>query len=367
MKIPLVDLQTHHQQFADEIVEGFRTIVNKANFVLGEEVTAFEKNFAEFCGAKFAVGVSSGLDALHLAVRALNIGPGDEVLVPANTFIATALGVSMAGAKPIPVDADPATFLMDVKKVEKAINSKTKAIIPVHLFGRMMDMAPLMNIAKQKNIAVIEDAAQSHGAIFNNQGAGTVGAMGCFSFYPGKNLGALGDGGMVVTSDQALKERLERLRNYGSPKKYFHPEVGFNCRLDTMQAVALSIKLKHLKDFNSKRRDVARAYNDRLHGVGDLILPEIPSGSEHVFHLYVVRSSKRDQLLKHLNDNGVGAGIHYPTPVHLHGAYADLGFRKGSFPVSEKLADEILSLPVYPELNEKQLDWVVTQVKSFFK
>ncbi|MBK9292946.1 MAG: DegT/DnrJ/EryC1/StrS family aminotransferase [Oligoflexia bacterium] len=366
MKIPFVDLQSQLKPIRNQINEGINGVLDKCNFILGDDVKKFEDSFAKYCGAKYAIGISSGLDAIHLAMRALEIGEGDEVITQANTFIATALGITMAGAKPVLVDANESNFLMNVEQIEKAITPKTKAIMPVHLYGRMTDMTPIMKLAKKHDLHVVEDAAQSHGAQLFGARAGSVGAMGCFSFYPGKNLGCYGDGGMVVTNDPQLKDKVEALRNYGSIKKYHHPIVGFNNRLDTMQAAILNVKLPHLDAYNSARFEAAIKYNKALEGIGDLVLPEIPEKKSHVFHLYVLKTKKRDQLLEFLNNQGVQAGIHYPIPVHMHGAYAHLGYKTGSFPVSEKMASEILSLPMFPELNDVQIDYVKQKVKEFF-
>ena len=366
MKVPFVDLQSQYKSIRTDVLKSVEAVFDKCNFIMGEEVAKLESDFARYCGSSYGVGVANGTDALHLAIRALGIGEGDEVLVPANTFIATALGVTFAGAKPVPIDVDPETFLMDVALIEKAITKKTKAIIPVHLYGRMMDLDPVLELARRHKLAVIEDAAQAHGAQLNGKRAGTRGVMGCFSFYPGKNLGCYGDGGLVTTDDTELRAKLEALRNYGSPKKYHHPMIGYNSRLDTVQAAVLNVKLPHLDSWNASRATAALKYNKAIEGIGDLVLPQIPAKGSHVFHLYVLRTKKRDALLAHLNANGVAAGIHYPVPIHLHGAYAGLGFKKGDFPVSERLSDEILSLPIFPELSDEQIQYVVTQLKGFF-
>lgn len=365
-QIPFVDLKSQLAPIRKEVEAGFASVLDRTNFILGDDVARFETAFANYCGAKYAIGVASGLDAIHLGLRALGIGPGDEVIVPANTFIASALGVTMAGAKPVLVDADARTFLPTADAIKKAVTPRTKAILPVHLYGRMMDLSPLVDFCKEKGIAIVEDAAQAHGAKLGGKRAGTIGQVGCFSFYPGKNLGCYGDGGLVTTNDTETKEKLEGLRNYGSTKKYHHPIVGFNSRLDTIQAVVLNAKLPHLDSYNQRRYDAAVKYNAELEGVGDLILPQIPEKGSHIFHLYVLRTKKRDALLDYLGKHGVGAGIHYPTPIHLHGAYASLGHRKGDFPVSEQLSDEIVSLPMFPELTGDQIRYVATQVRNFF-
>jgi len=366
MKIPLVDLQASLKTIKNDVFKRIENVVENTAFILGEEVVEFERSFASFVGAKYAVGVASGTDALHLAMRAAGIGPGDEVLVPANTFIATALGVTLAGARVVPVDVDERTFLMDVEKVSEHITGRTKAIIPVHLYGRMLDVGPLLEIAKKGGLAVIEDAAQAHGAAHEDRSAGTAGLLGCFSFYPGKNLGAYGDGGLVTTNDDELARKLVALRNYGSPKKYHHPTFGMNSRLDSIQAAVLNVKLPYLKEANEARHALAERYGLLLEGIGDIIVPEVPKREEHVFHLYVVRTKQRDKLLAYLSGRGIGAGIHYPTPIHMHGVYEDLGYGEGDFPVAERLCSEVLSLPLYPEMTHEQQDLVARCVREFF-
>jgi len=366
MSIPLVDLKGQTGKIKTQIMEKFSDLLDSCQFVLGAEVGKFEEEFAKYIGSKFSIGLGSGTEALHLAVRAAEIGPGDEVLVPANTFIATAIGVTLAGATPVFVDVTESDFLIDFNDAEKKVTAKTKAIIPVHLYGRMVDPAKMLSFSANHKLFLIEDAAQSHGAEINGRRAGTVGKIGCFSFFPGKNLGAFGDAGGVTTEDPALHEKLMALRNYGSPKKYHHPVFGTNSRLDSIQACVLRVKLPLLDQFNSSRRNIARNYNEMLQNVGDLKLPEIPAGEAHVFHLYVVRTKHRDELMTFLNAEGVGASIHYPFPCHLQGAYKDLGYKAGSLPVTERLAKEILSLPVYPEMTPDQQQQVVAKVRKFF-
>jgi dTDP-4-amino-4,6-dideoxygalactose transaminase len=367
MNVPFLDLKAQYRSLRNEVLPNVERVLEKSNFILGEEVRQFEEEFAAYCGVRFGIGVANGTDAIHLAVRAAGIGPGDECLIPANTFIATALGVSYAGARPVPVDVDARTYLMDFGKVEKALNPRIKAVIPVHLYGRMVEMEPLLEFARKHNLVVIEDAAQAHGASIRERKAGSFGALACFSFYPGKNLGAYGDAGLVATSDANLKERVEALRNYGSPQKYHHPIIGFNCRLDTLQAAVLRAKLPHLDAYNAARYDSAVKYNRMLEGIGDLILPEIPARKSHIFHLYVIRTKRRDSLQQYLGHEGVGTLIHYPRPIHLHGAYEHLGYKKGAFPVAEQLSNEVLSLPMFPEITDEQLGFVVDKVREFFK
>jgi dTDP-4-amino-4,6-dideoxygalactose transaminase len=349
-----------------DIMKAVEGIVDSCQFVLGPEVSAFESEFAEFVGAKFGMGVGSGTDALHVAYRAIGLQPGDEVIVPAHTFLATPIGVTMAGGVPVPVEVNESNYLMDLGKLEEAITAKTKAICPVHLYGRSENMDEIMSLTKKHNLLVIEDASQSHGSHWADKCTGTFGDIGCFSLFPGKNLGAFGDAGVMVTNNEELKDKVMSIRNYGSPKKYHHPVFGFNSRLDSVQAAILRIKLRNLKSFSAGRQQAAQRYHQLLEGVGDLRLPQIPEGNQHVFHLYVIRTEKRDELLKHLHKHEVGAGIHYPTPWHLQGAYSELGYKEGSFPLTEKICREILSLPMFPELSEEQQQHVTDTIKKFF-
>lgn len=365
--VPFVDLKAQYNSIALEVDLEMHKVLAQTNFILGEPVAEFEKEFAAFCDSKYCIGVASGTDALHLALRVLGVGPGDEVIAPANTFVATVLAISYVGAKPVLVDIDPKTFNLDLAELEGKITPKTKTIVPVHLYGRALDMGRLMVLAKKHGIQIVEDACQAHGAIWGGRKVGSFGIMGCFSFYPGKNLGAYGDAGAIVTSDDTLNKSLKMLRNYGSPKKYYHDSQGYNSRLDTIQAAVLNVKLKHLVEWNKKRFRNARLYCSKLHGVGDITLPEIPSEGEHVFHLFVIRTKQRDSLLKYLHDRQIQAGIHYPVPIYALGAYAHLGLSAGDYPVTEKLSKEIISLPMYPELSEGQIDEVAGCIKDFFK
>ena len=365
--IPLVDLKTQYESLKNEVLPEVEQVFATTQFILGKPVQTFESEFAAYCGAKFCTGVASGTDALHLALRALDIGPGDEVITAANTFIATALAIAYAGATPVLADVDEKTFNLDLKSVEEKITPRTRALLPVHLYGRVLDMEALNTIAAKHGLTVVEDACQAHGARLHGKRAGTFGTMGCFSFYPGKNLGAYGDGGALVTADEKMHAKLERLRNYGSTQKYVHDVLGFNSRLDSVQAAVLNVKLPHLDSWNRARLDKARAYNRELAGVGDLILPEIPEDGSHAFHLYVVRTQRRDALLKFLNGAGIGAGIHYPHPVYAHGAFSGLKVNSEDYPVTEKLSKEILSLPLFPELTDAQLARVAQTVRSFYE
>lgn len=364
--IPFVDLKKQYDSIRREVGAGIQGVLDNANFILGEPVAQFEAEFAGFCGTGHCIGVASGTDALHLALRAIEAGDGDEVITAANTFVATVLAISYVGARPVLVDADPATFLMDLERLEAAITPRTKAIIPVHLYGRMLDMERLRTIAKRHNVAVVEDACQAHGARWRGRKAGSLGTLGCFSFYPGKNLGAYGDGGAIVMSDESLYERLKMMRNYGSSRKYHHDFIGYNSRLDSIQAAVLSAKLERLDAWNERRVRNAAMYNERLEGIGDLVLPEIGETGSHVFHLYVIRTKRRDELLAYLGDKGVQCGIHYPVPVYSLGAYSALGFSEKDFPVTEQCAGEILSLPMFAELEEEQIDTVTRRVREFY-
>lgn len=364
--IPFVDLKAQYQSIQDEVWTHMQDVLNRTNFILGDVVNEFEKKFASFCDATYCVGVASGTDALHLSLRALGIGPGDEVIVPANTFVATVLAVSYTGAMPVLVDVDPHSFNMDLGILKDRITSKTKAVIPVHLYGRPVDMGRLGVIANQYGLSIIEDACQAHGALWQGRKVGSFGLMGCFSFYPGKNLGAYGDGGAVVTSDEKLASTLGMLRNYGSPKKYSHDFIGFNSRLDTIQAAVLNVKLRYLDEWNKKRFQNAKLYNQKLASVGDIVVPDLDGLDSHVFHLYVIRTKKRDALLKFLNERQVQAGIHYPIPIYRLKAFEFLGADMNGYPVTEQFSQEILSLPMFAELAETQIDEVAGHIKDFF-
>lgn len=357
MNVPFLDLKQQYRAYQDEIEAAIKDVCINTSFILGPQVEAFEKAFAAFIESKHSVGVASGTDALRLAFEAIGVGPGDEVIVPANTFVATAIGVMETGATPVLVDIDPATYLMDYDKLESALTDRTKAICPVHLYGRACDMDRVMGFAKAHGLRVIEDTAQAHGARWNGKRVGTFGEIGCFSFYPGKNLGAYGDGGGIVTDDETLFRKVRRLRNYGSEIKYQHPEKGMNSRLDSIQAAVLSVKLKHLHEANSKRWNAARKYVELLSPFQSekLVLPDIRTQDEHVFHLFVIQVAERDRVMQALSAKGIGTVIHYPIPFHLQGGYEKLGYGKGSFPVTEKAAERILSLPMFPELTEEQI------------
>ncbi|OYT73050.1 MAG: erythromycin biosynthesis sensory transduction protein eryC1 [Chloracidobacterium sp. CP2_5A] len=365
MQIPFVDLQAQYQSLNAELDAAVLRVMQQCNFILGKEVSDFERAFAAYVGAKHCVGVASGLDALKLALEALGIGCGDEVIIPAHTFIASALAVSASGARPVLVEVEEDSFNLDPRRLEAAITPRAKAIMPVHLYGQPADLEPVLDIARRYGLRVIEDASQAHGARYRGRRVGAFGDAGCFSFYPGKNLGAYGDAGGLVTDDDALAERARLLRNYGQEVKYKHVVKGYNLRLDTMQAAVLGVKLPRLDDWNARRSALAATYTHALEGVGDLKLPRVVHG-DHVFHLYVVRTARRDALQRHLAERGIATVIHYPMPIHLQAAYADLGYGRGAFPLSERLADEVLSLPIYAELTTEQQSQVIAAVKDFF-
>ena len=364
MTVPFIDLRAQYEALKVEIDAGLRRVLESSSFVLGREVEAFERAFAEYVGVRFCVGVSNGTAAVQLALQACGIGPGDEVIVPANTFFATAEAVSTAGATPRFVDCDPVYYGLDTSKLEDAITERTRAIIPVHLYGQPADLDDVFEIADRRGLIVIEDAAQAHGAIYGGRRAGSFGRAGCFSFYPGKNLGAYGEGGAVVTDDAEVARRVRMLRDHGSERKYHHELIGYNFRLEGMQGAVLAAKLPHLDRWNKLRHEHAQVYNSRLRGSG-LVLPRESPGTSHVFHLYVVQTEERDALQKHLTETGVQTGIHYPVPIHLQPAYAFMGHKPGDFPEAERQAARVLSLPMFPELTYEQLSRVTDAVLSF--
>jgi dTDP-4-amino-4,6-dideoxygalactose transaminase len=328
----------------------------------------FEKQFAEYVGVKYCIGVASGTDALHLSLRALGIGPGDEVLIPANTFVATAYAILYVNAKPVLIDINPNTYNIDVTLIEQKITKKTKAIIPVHLYGQPAEMDTISKMAKKYGLSIIEDACQAHGASYRKKQTGNLGTLGTFSFYVSKNLGAFGDGGAITTNSATLAKKLKRLREYGETSRYSYEEVGFNSRLDAVQAAILSVKLKHLDKWNSQRQQIARYYNKRFRAeLPSIITPSTENISSHVYHLYVIQTQKRNKLLKYLAEKGIQAAIHYPIPLHLQHSLQSLKYKQGDFPITEKIAGEILSLPMYPQLSKKQQDYIVESVSSFFK
>ncbi len=363
-QVPFVDLGAQYRTIEGEIGEATSRVIQQSDFILGREVSLFEEEFAAFCEAKYAIGVDSGTSALELALRAYDIGPGDEVITAANSFIASALAISHAGARPILVDVDPSTYTVDVSAIEKAITPRTKAVIPVHLYGHPAHMNPIRELADKHGLVIIEDACQAHGTRYKGRRAGSLGHAAAFSFYPGKNLGAYGDGGIVVTNDRGIARRLEMLRNYGQKEKYQHLFRGYNRRLDTLQAAVLRVKLRYLEKWNAARRWNAVLYHKFLDGCG-LLLPGEAPGAESVWHLYVIRAEQRDALKEHLISRGISASIHYPIPIHVQPAYLDLGYKKGDFPVTESCAHQVLSLPMYAEISQDQIEYVAKTIRNF--
>jgi dTDP-4-amino-4,6-dideoxygalactose transaminase len=364
--VPFLNFEPAHLSIRSEMLQAFEEVYDGYWYIMGEKLKTFEKSYAVFNQVKYAVGVSNGLDALHLCLKSLGIGKGDEVIIPSNTYIATVLAVSYVGATPVFVEPDPQTYNIDPNNLEQAITSKTKAIMPVHLFGQACAMDKIMDIAKKHGLWIVEDNAQAHGATFNGKLTGSFGIVNATSFYPGKNLGALGDAGTVTTDDDILFQNIMKLRNYGSTLKYNHEVIGFNMRLDEIQAAFLEVKLKHLNNWTKQRQEIASWYDNGLKGIGDLISPVILEGSSHVYHLYVIRTEMRDNLQNHLNNKGIGTLIHYPTPPHLQSAYEHLGFKKGDFPIAEKLSNTSLSIPIWPGMKKELVYKVVSEIRSFF-
>jgi dTDP-4-amino-4,6-dideoxygalactose transaminase len=369
-EIPLVDLKAQYATIRDEVRRAIDDVLESMQLTIGPNVKAFDQEFAAYIGSKHSIGVGSGTDALQLAIRACGVSGGDEVITVSHTFFATVEAILYANARPILVDVDEKTMLMDPAAVAAAITPRTKAIIPVHLYGRTVDLKPLRQIAQDRNITVIEDAAQAHGALLDDgKKAGTGGRVNCFSFYCSKNLGAYGEAGSITTNDDRLAEELRALREHGQSTRYYHPVVGYNARLDEIQAAILRIKLRKLDQWNGRRRELARKYDEQLKGSGVLV-PEIPSDiRRHVFYTYTIRvpGGRRDDLRKYLGERGIGTQIHYPVPIHLQQSAEFLGYRKGDMPVTEKVASEVLSLPMFAELTDDQLERVADSVRSFMK
>jgi dTDP-4-amino-4,6-dideoxygalactose transaminase len=362
--VPFVDLSHQNAIVKDEIFQAWSQLVENADFVLGQNVWQFEKEFAEFCGLAECVAVGNGGDAVEFALRVLGVASGDEVIIPANTFIATATAIERIGAIPVLVDVDIATQLIDPEEVEPKINDRTKAVVAVHLFGQMAPMRQLSSICKKHGVSLIEDAAQAQGALQDGLGLGFYSDVVATSFYPGKNLGAYGDAGAILTNDKEIAQRLFEMRNYGGTVKYVHPTMGYNSRLDNLQASVLSAKLVHLNKWNEQRNEIATAYKERLVNLQDIVLPKVDTSNFHVWHLFVIQLSNREKMMQHLTDNDVGFGIHYPTPIHLHGAFSYLGKKVGDFPIAEHLSNAILSLPMYPGMKVDQIDYVSETIKS---
>jgi dTDP-4-amino-4,6-dideoxygalactose transaminase len=363
IRVPFVDLKAQYRGIAPEISDAIHGVLERADFILGQDVERLEAEFAAYVDVKYAVGVGSGLAALELALRAYGIGGGDEVITTANTFIATVLAIMATGARPVLVDVGPATYNMDPLALEAAITPRTRAVIPVHLYGQPVDLDPICAIARSHNLLVVEDAAQAHGAHYGGKRVGSFGHAAGFSFFPGKNLGAYGDGGMVVTNDGSVGEKIRQLRNYGQREKYYHEVSGTNSRLDTLQAAVLRVKLRYLDQWNGQRRRHADTYNKLLAAL-PVVCPVTSPAVEHIYHLYVIQVENRRPVQAALKSQGVDTGIHYPVPIHLQKACADLGYRPGDFPVTETLADRILSLPMFAELTHEQIDCVVDSLKQ---
>lgn len=364
MQIPFVDLKKQYLGIKGEIDSAIHEVLDSTAFILGKKVEDFEKKFAGLCSVKHCVGVNNGTSALRLALQALGIGPNDEVITTPFTFIATEEAVSHLGAKPIFADIDEKTYCIDPEKIEEKITKKTKAIMPVHLFGQPADMDPILEIAEKHSLKVVEDAAQAHNASYKNKKAGSMGDVSCFSFYPGKNLGAYGEAGAVCTNDEGIAKNLILLRQHGELVRYYHDIIGDNCRMEAFQGAVLGVKIKHIEEWTEKRRKNAECYNELMNEL-DVVLPHEADYARHVYHIYAIRAKNRDRLRDFLGKNGVSTGVHYPIPVHLQKAYSFMGLKKGAFPIAEKVSDEILSLPMYPELSEEQMEYVSKAVKGF--
>ncbi len=364
MNVKFIDFKQQYTTVKKEVTKGFEKVLEQGNFILGEEAKAFEREFARYCDVEYGIGVNSGTDALYLALAALDIDSGDEVILPTFTFIATALCVSYTGAKPVFVDIEDETYNIDPAKLEAAITDKTKVILPVHLYGQPANMDEIRRIAQKRGIKIVEDACQAHGSTYKGKKAGSLGDVACFSFYPTKSLGACGDAGMIVTNDKTVYEKVQMLRDYGRKGRYEHKIKGYNSRLDTLQAVVLSAKLKHLDKWNKMRQENARHYCEKLKGVKNIVLPVQKKDRTHVFQTFAVRLPNRDQVLEKLKKKGIDALIHYPIPLHLQEAYAELKYKQGDFPVSERVSHEILSLPMYPHMKRKEIDYVCESLKE---
>jgi dTDP-4-amino-4,6-dideoxygalactose transaminase len=362
--IPFIDLKLQHAALRTELDGAIKEVIDSGAFAGGPFVEKFEEDFAAYCGSRYAIGVGSGTEALWLSLLACGVGPGDEVITVANTFMATAEAIIYCGARPVFVDVNESTYTMDPAGLEDAHGPRTKAIIPVHLFGQPADMDPILEFARKHSLFVIEDAAQAHGAQYNGRTAGALGDAGCFSFYPSKNLGALGEAGAIVTNDAELQEKLRILRDHGQVRKYRHDAIGWNCRMDGIQAAVLGVKLRYLESGNSLRRAHALQYNRAFDEIGEVVTPLEASYARHVYHVYAVRVQERDVVMRALKERGIQFAVHYPVPIHLQKAYQDLGYKTGSLPVSEQIAREFISLPMFPELTEAQINRVVLATKE---
>lgn len=366
MLVPFLNLNAQYQKIKNEIKDRFDKILNSCLFVLGPEVEEFEKRFAEFCESKYCVACNSGTSALHLALLSSGLEKDDEVILPSHTFIASAEALSYCQAKPVFIDVNPTTYLIDYRKIKSKITKKTKAILAVHLYGQPVHLDPIKEICMEKNLVLIEDAAQAHGAKYKNKRVGGLGNTTCFSFYPGKNLGAYGEGGAVITNDISIANKIKILRDHGQQKKYYHDNIGFNYRMSAFQGAVLNVKLKYLDEWNKLRREKAKLYNKLLKG-DNILTPYEPDYTESVYHLYVILSKKRNELREYLNKHGVHTGLHYPVPIHLQKAYQNLGYKIGDLPVTERISNECLSLPLYPELEENSIKYVCELIKKFYK
>lgn len=364
ISVPFCSLKHVHDQLKTDLDRAVESVYKRGQFILGTEVEEFEKAYASYSGTKFCVGMASGLDALYASLFLMGVGEGDEVIVPTHTYIATWLAISRAGAKVVPVDVLPDTMLINPDGIERLITKHTKAILPVHLYGSACNMTRILETAEKYKLLIVEDNAQGHGAIWNNKLTGSFGQCNATSFYPTKNLGAIGDGGAITTNSKEIYQEAIQFRNYGSSERFVNPVIGINSRLDEIQAAVLSVKLAHLDRWNNERREIAKAYSTALSGIGDIILPFANDGD--VFHLYVIRTQQREKLRSYLFQKGIGTMVHYPIPPHLQGAYKQLRFRKGDFPVSEHISETALSLPMWPGLGPDQIQWVIEHVKGFF-
>ena len=367
MKVPFLDLKAQYESIRSEVACELQKVLDNTAFAGGHFVEKFEKEFAEFCQCRFACGVGSGTDALWIALLMLGVGKDDEIITAPNTFIATAEAISFAGARPVFVDIDEKAYTINPELIESAITPKTKAIIPVHIYGQMADMDPIMEIAGSKGLMVIEDACQAHGAEYKGRRAGSIGDAGCFSFYPGKNLGAYGEAGAIITNNEELAEKIRIFRDHGQAMKYYHSIIGWNARMDGIQGAVLSVKLRHLEEWNLARRKNARLYNQLLEDIEEITVPFESDYAKHVYHIYSIRVDNRDELIKALTQKNISCGIHYPVPLHLQDAYKSLGYSKGSFPVAEKCAEQIVSLPMFAELTSEQIETVSNEIKSFIE
>ena len=367
MHVPFLDLKSQYETIKDEINADILKVIENCAFSGGPFVEEFEREFAQYCQRKYCIGVGSGTEALWLSLIALGIGSGDEVITVPNSFIATAEAISFIGATPVFVDIDETTYTIDPSLIEKAITPNTKAIIPVHLFGQMADLDPIIKIAQKSNLYIVEDACQAHGAEYKGRRAGSIGATGCFSFYPGKNLGAYGEAGAVVTDNEKLAKKIRSLRDHGQHIKYYSDIIGWNGRMDGIQGAVLKVKMRYIEKWTKKRQWAASEYSKNLSDVNGLIIPRKKEKNKHVYHIYAVRVKDRDKLIEFLNNNDVNCGIHYPVPIHLQEAYKYLNLREGTYPIAEKCAKELVSLPIYPEITKSQIEYVLKKIKDYFR